>query len=69
MGGWLWDRGECHRDKREERRGKLRWEKKEAEIIIILRARDSQVGEKRSNREVLSGRVGRAGVRGEIEGQ
>ena len=62
------ERGECYRGKREGEERKLRWEKKEAEILILRDLGQSGWG-KKSNREVLSGRVGRAGVRGEIERQ
>ena len=34
-GGCGGGRGECHRDKREGEERKLRWEKKEAEILIL----------------------------------
>ena len=62
------ERGECYRGQREGEERKLIWEKKEAEILILRDLGQSGWG-KKSNREVLSGRVGRAGVRGEIEGQ
>lgn len=43
-------RGECHRGKREGVDRKLRWEKKEAEILILGDLGQSDWG-KKSNRE------------------